>query len=151
VTPTVLTAGTTVNTVPATAAVRVDARVWTVAEQDRVDAGIRSLPSYVQGTVLEVRGGANRPPLESSASAALFQEAQAVAAHLGMAPLLGAAVGGASDGNFTAGLGVPTLDGLGAVGGGAHADDEHVVVAELEPRTRLLAGLITRILDAGRP
>jgi glutamate carboxypeptidase len=151
VTPTVLTAGTTVNTVPATAAVQVDARVWTVAEQDRVDAGIRSLPSHVQGTVLEVRGGANRPPLERSASAALFQEAQAVAAHLGMAPLLSAAVGGASDGNFTAGLGVPTLDGLGAVGGGAHADDEHVIVAELEPRTRLLAGLITRIVDAGRP
>jgi glutamate carboxypeptidase len=151
VTPTVLTAGTTVNTVPATAAVQVDARVWTVAEQDRVDAGIRSLPSHVQGTVLEVRGGANRPPLERSASAALFQEAQAVAAHLGMAPLLSAAVGGASDGNFTAGLGVPTLDGLGAVGGGAHAEDEHVIVAELEPRTRLLAGLITRIVDAGRP
>jgi glutamate carboxypeptidase len=151
VTPTVLTAGTTVNTVPATAAVQVDARVWTVAEQDRVDAGIRSLPSHVQGTVLEVRGGANRPPLERSASAALFQEAQAVAAHLGMAPLLSAAVGGASDGNFTAGLGVPTLDGLGAVGGGAHAEDEHVIVAELEPRTRLLAGLITRIVDTGRP
>jgi glutamate carboxypeptidase len=151
VTPTVLTAGTTVNTVPATAAVQVDARVWTVAEQDRVDAGIRSLPSHVQGTVLEVRGGANRPPLERSASAALFQEAQAVAAHLGMAPLLSAAVGGASDGNFTAGLVVPTLDGLGAVGGGAHADDEHVIVAELEPRTRLLAGLITRIVDTGRP
>jgi glutamate carboxypeptidase len=148
VTPTVLSAGTTINTVPASAVVQVDSRAWTTTEQDRVDAGIRSLPSHVQGTALEVRGGPNRPPLESSASAELFAQAQSIAAHLGMPPLTSAAVGGASDGNFTAGLGVPTLDGLGAVGGGAHADHEHVVVAELEPRTRVLAELITRILDA---
>lgn len=151
VTPTVLTAGTTMNTVPAAAVVQVDSRAWTLPEQDRVDAGIRSLPSHVQGTALEVRGGPNRPPLEGSASAELFAAAQAVAAHLGMPPLTAAAVGGASDGNFTAGIGVPTLDGLGAVGGGAHADDEHVLVAEIEPRTRLLAGLIGRLLDAEQP
>jgi glutamate carboxypeptidase len=116
-----------------------------------VDAGIRSSTSHVQGTALEVRGGPNRPPLERSASAGLFACAQAVAADLGMPPLLSAEVGGGSDGNFTAGLGVPTLDGLGAVGGGAHADHEHVIVAELEPRTRLLAGIITRVLEAERP
>ncbi len=68
-----------------------------------------------------------------------------------MPSLTSASVGGASDGNFTAGMGVPTLDGLGAVGGGAHADHEHVVVAEIEPRTRLLAGIIARILDAEQP
>jgi glutamate carboxypeptidase len=151
VTPTVLTAGTTINTVPAAAAVQVDSRAWTAAEQDRVDAGIRSLASHVQGTALEVRGGRNRPPLERTASAVLFGRAQEVAAHLGMPSPTSAEVGGASDGNFTAGIGVPTLDGLGAVGGGAHADHEHVVVAELEPRTRLLTALIRRILDAEQP
>ncbi len=150
-TPTVLAAGTTINTVPASAVIQVDSRAWTAAEQDRVDREIRSLASHVQGTALEVRGGPNRPPLERAASAELFQRAQAVAAHLGMPPLLEAAVGGASDGNFTAGIGVPTLDGLGAVGGGAHADHEHVLVADLEPRTRLLAGLIAHVLDAGQP
>jgi glutamate carboxypeptidase len=148
VTPTVLSAGTTINTVPASAVVQVDSRAWTTTEQDRVDAGIRSLPSHVQGTALEVRGGPNRPPLENSASAGLFAQAQSVATHLGMPPLTSASVGGASDGNFTAGMGVPTLDGLGAVGGGAHADHEHVLVSELEPRTRLLAELVTRILGA---
>lgn len=148
VTPTVLTAGTTVNTVPASAVVSVDVRAWTTAEQDRVDAGIRALVSHVQGTALEVRGGPNRPPLEESASADLFAQAQAIAADLGVPPLTSAAVGGGSDGNFTAGIGVPTLDGLGAVGGGAHADHEHVVIAELEPRTRLLTGLIARVLEA---
>jgi len=105
----------------------------------------------VQGTGLEVHGGPNRPPLESSASAELFSRALEVAAHLGIPSPTSAAVGGASDGNFTAGMGVPTLDGLGAVGGGAHADHEHVVVAEIEPRTRLLAGIIARILDAEQP
>ncbi|GAA1966271.1 M20 family metallopeptidase [Microbacterium deminutum] len=151
VTPTVLSAGTTVNTVPSSAVVFVDSRAWTTTEQDRVDAGIRSSMSHVQGAALEVRGGPNRPPLERSASAELFASAQAVAADLGMAPLTSAEVGGGSDGNFTAGVGIPTLDGLGAVGGGAHADHEHVVVSELEPRTRLLAGLISRILEADRP
>ena len=151
VTPTVLAAGTTVNTVPASAVVRVDSRAWTVAEQERVDAGIRSSTSHVQGTTLEVRGGQNRPPLERSASADLFGLAQAVAADLGLPALTSAEVGGGSDGNFTAGLGIPTLDGLGAVGGGAHADDEHVVVAEIEPRTRLLAGIIARLLERERP
>ena len=150
VTPTVLSAGTTVNTVPARGSVRVDVRAWTTAEQDRVDDGIRSLVSHVQGTDLEVRGAPNRPPLEQSASAALFAQAQAIAADLGMPLLSGAAVGGGSDGNFTAGMGIPTLDGLGAVGGGAHADDEHVVVAELEPRTRLLAGLLAWAIEADR-
>ncbi|QEW02921.1 M20 family metallopeptidase [Microbacterium lushaniae] len=142
VTPTVARSGATTNTVPALATFSVDVRARTVAEQERVDAAVRALAAEVPGARLEVRGGVNRPPLEAAASAALFQRAQHIAAGLGLEPLRGAAVGGASDGNFTAGAGVPTLDGLGAVGGGAHAEHEHVVVAELAPRTRLLRALI---------
>lgn len=145
VTPTVARSGATTNTVPALATVAVDVRARTAAEQDRVDAAVRSLAAEVPGARLEVRGGVNRPPLEAAASAALFQRAQRIAAHLGLEPLQGAAVGGASDGNFTAGAGVPTLDGLGAVGGGAHAEHEHVVVAELAPRTRLLRALLAEL------
>ncbi|MDY0909701.1 M20 family metallopeptidase [Microbacterium sp. CFBP9034] len=142
VTPTVAGSGSTTNTVPARASLWVDVRARTAGEQERVDAALRALEPVTPGAVLEVRGGINRPPLEATASASLFLRAQANAARLGQAPLDGVAVGGASDGNFTAGIGVPTLDGLGAVGGGAHAEHEHVVVAELAPRTRLLTALI---------
>jgi glutamate carboxypeptidase len=100
--------------------------------------------------VLEISGGPNRPPLAASASAALFSLASAIAGELGLAPLESASVGGASDGNFTAGAGTPTLDGLGAVGGGAHADHEHVLVDALPGRAALLAALIDDLLGAGR-
>jgi glutamate carboxypeptidase len=96
--------------------------------------------------VRQERGGNNLPPLEAASSAGLFARAAAVADRLGMPELSGVAVGGASDGNYTAGIGVPTLDGLGAVGGGAHAEHEHVVVAELAPRARLLEELIAELL-----
>lgn len=85
-----------------------------------------------------------RRPLEPESSAELFALAAEIASELGQEPLHGMAVGGASDGNCTAGAGCPTLDGLGAVGGGAHADTEHVDVSQLIPRTRLLAQLIAR-------
>ncbi|WP_084957728.1 M20 family metallopeptidase [Thermoactinospora rubra] len=146
VTPTVLSGGTTFNTVPARAQVAVDVRVPTVAEQERVDQAMRGLAPVLEGTRIEVSGGPNRPPMEASMSAGLFRLAQAVAGRLGIGPLTGTAVGGASDGNFTAGVGCPTLDGLGAVGGGAHADHEHVVVAELPRRTALLRGLVEEVL-----
>lgn len=142
VTPTVLSAGTTTNTVPATARISVDVRVRTVEEQQRVDDDFRRLQPTLPGAVLEVDGGPNRPPLQGSASAALFDRARELAADAGLEPLRSMAVGGASDGNFTAGIGVPTLDGLGAVGGGAHADDEHVLVEKIPGRTALLAILI---------
>ncbi|TFV82391.1 M20 family peptidase [Microbacterium sp. dk485] len=145
VTPTVARSGATTNTVPALATFAVDVRARTAAEQDRVDAAVRSLTAEVPGARLEVRGGVNRPPLEAAASAALFQRAQRIAARLDLEPLRGTAVGGASDGNFTAGMGVPTLDGLGAVGGGAHAEHEHVVVADLAPRTQLLRALLAEL------
>uniref|UniRef100_UPI000564DACB M20/M25/M40 family metallo-hydrolase n=1 Tax=Streptosporangium roseum TaxID=2001 RepID=UPI000564DACB len=150
VTPTVLSGGTTVNTVPALAGVSVDVRVPTLAAQERVDELIRVLSPRIPGTRLEVSGGPNRPPLEHASSARLFELAQRIAKDLGMEPLRGAAVGGASDGNFTAGVGCPTLDGLGAVGGGAHAAHEHVVVAEMPGRTALLTGLIASVLG-GEP
>lgn len=150
VTPTVVRAGTTSNTVPAEGHVAVDARVLTVDEQERVDRAMRSLVPVLDGAGLEVRGGPNRPPLPTSASAALFADAQEVAAALGLGSLEAVTVGGASDGNFTAGLGVPTLDGLGAVGGGAHAEDEHALVAAIPARAALLAGLIERVLTRPR-
>lgn len=146
VVPTVLTAGTTSNTVPAGAAVSVDVRVWDAAEQRRVDRAVRDLRPVLAGARLAISGGINRPPLQAESSSALFGLASSLAAGLGLGALTAAAVGGASDGNFSAGLGIPTLDGLGAVGGGAHADDEHVLVAELPRRTALLAALIDAVL-----
>ncbi|MGW4471233.1 M20 family metallopeptidase [Nonomuraea sp. NPDC004354] len=146
VTPTRMEAGTTVNTVPGSARFEVDARVWEAAEQIRVHTSMLGLRPALDGAELVIRGGPNRPPLQAAASADLFERARRLAATLGIGPLTSLAVGGASDGNFTAGVGTPTLDGLGAVGGGAHADDEHVVVAELTGRTRLLAALVAELL-----
>ena len=161
VTPTVAGAGTTTNTVPAAGSVAVDVRVRTLAEQQRVDRAVRALGPVLPGSQVEVLGGANRPPLERAASADLFERARAVAARLGLPEPTAAAVGGASDGNLTAGVGTPTLDGLGAVGGGAHADHEHVLVAPLLDRTALLRALVQSLLadstkaaamsGAGRP
>jgi glutamate carboxypeptidase len=147
VTPTAMSSGTTLNTVPAAGELAVDVRMWDAGEQERVDAGMRAMAPALDGSGLEVTGGPNRPPLNASASAELFTRAAALAAGLGLPPLARAAVGGASDGNFTAGLGVPTLDGLGAVGGGAHADHEHVLVNELPGRAALLAALIEDLLS----
>ncbi|MCZ2826771.1 MULTISPECIES: M20 family metallopeptidase [unclassified Modestobacter] len=147
VTPTALTSGTTTNTVPATGRLSVDVRALTVAEQQRVDAGMRALTPQLPGAVLQLRGGINRPPLEEAASAGLFALAGTVSARLGLPAPAGVTVGGASDGNLTAGIGVPTLDGLGAVGGGAHAVGEHVLADQLPGRAALLAGLVRAVLD----
>ncbi|MFF1421850.1 M20 family metallopeptidase [Streptomyces sp. NPDC058280] len=144
ITPTLLSAGSTLNTVPALARVSVDVRVPTLAAQDLVDDLIRGLTARTQGARLRVLGGKKRPPMEPASSAELFALASEIASELGQEPLRGIAVGGASDGNYTAGTGCPTLDGIGAVGSGAHADTEHVVVEWMAPRTRLLAQLIAR-------
>jgi glutamate carboxypeptidase len=151
VTPTLATSGTTTNTVPAAARLWIDVRARTAGELERVDDALRGYRCVTAGASIDVRGGINRPPLEPGMSARLFALATTVAGRLGLAPLEHAAVGGASDGNFTAGLGVPTLDGLGAVGGGAHADDEHVLVAEIVPRTRLLTELVAEISRTEEP
>lgn len=145
VTPTVLAAGTTANTVPAAASVRVDVRVPTLAERDRVRAAMLALTPVLAEAALEVLAGPSHPPMEPSASAVLFRTAGQVAAALGFERLEGAHVGGASDGNIVAGVGTPTLDGLGAVGGGAHAPGEYVEVSELPSRVALLAGLVRAV------
>src|SRR5690625_3020765 len=144
VVPTVISAGTTSNTVPAEARVDIDVRARTAAELDRVDEQIRALAEnpQVEGSTTTVLGGINRPPFEPEQSAALFARATSLAAELGLPAPEGVSVGGASDGSFTAGDGIPTLDGLGAVGDGAHAEHEHAVIAEIAPRTALLAALI---------
>lgn len=150
VTPTLASAGTTSNTVPAQAQVSVDVRAAEPSELPRVDAGLRRLVdaviAAVPGSSVDLTGGVNRPPLDASSSAELFALAQRVAVRLGMPALQGVSVGGGSDGNFTAGAGVPTLDGLGAVGDGAHAEGEHVLTSQLAPRARLLAGIVEELL-----
>lgn len=145
VTPTIAAAGTAENVVPASATLKVDVRVAAMDEAARVEEAFAALTPTIPGAGVEVSGGVNRPPMDETASASLFAAAREVGAELGL-DVTGVAVGGGSDGNFTAALGIPTLDGLGAVGGGAHADDEHVVVAEMPRRTALLAGLIRAVL-----
>ena len=146
VTPSVVHAGTAVNTVPNHGWVGVDVRVTTVAEQERVERGIRAIQVPVEGVRVDVGGGPNRPPLEAVRSAAPFALAQEVAAELGLPPLRGTAVGGGSDGNLTAGIGVDTLDGLGAVGEHAHGEGEWASLSAIDSRGRLVTGIIQRVL-----
>lgn len=145
VTPTILSAGTTANTVPAQGSLTIDVRAWTAAEQQRVDDAVRSWTPALGSVTFA--GGIDRPAMEPSSSAALFALAQSCAEELGLPPLNEASVGGASDGNLTAAAGVATLDGLGAVGDGAHADHEWVSVADLSTRTALAAAVVRRLLD----
>jgi len=134
--------GSAPNVVPAAAWAEVDVRFSTAAEAARLDSAIRSLAPAVAGATLEVTGGVNRPPMErTAATAALYQSAREAAASLGF-ELGEGSTGGGSDGNFTAALGVPTLDGLGPDGGGAHALHEHVLLADLPRRVALIARLL---------
>ncbi|HTZ24132.1 MAG TPA: M20/M25/M40 family metallo-hydrolase [Streptosporangiaceae bacterium] len=149
VTPTVLRSGTAANVVPARAALAVDVRASSAAEQQRVDAALRQVTPVLPGAEVVAEPGPVCRPMEPAASAGLFAAAQRLAGQLGLKPLRGAAVGGASDGNRTAGVGTPTLDGLGAVGGGPHADHEHVDTAVMPQRTALLAALVAELLRAG--
>lgn len=145
VTPTVATVGTADNVVPALARVLVDVRAEDPQETARVDAAMRSLSVGLQGASIEIRGGFNRPPMPASMSRHLFLVACDAARELGLGELAGVGVGGGSDGNFTAAAGVSTLDGLGAVGGGAHADHEWVDVTAMVDRSRLIAGILERL------
>jgi glutamate carboxypeptidase len=141
VTPTVAHAGTADNVVPAEARIRVDVRVTGPDEKRRVETLMQGLSAVDPNAEIDVRGEINRPPMPESASATLFPIASEV-----MPGLAGVAVGGGSDGNFTAALGVPTLDGLGAVGGGAHADHEYLLVEAMPERAALLEGILRRLL-----
>jgi glutamate carboxypeptidase len=145
VTPTVVVGGSAENVVPAETRVKIDVRIVEPSEKARVEALMATLSTSVPEAVIEVRGGIDRPPMHATASATLFPVAQLAAGDIGLGHIDGVGVGGGSDGNFTAALGVPTLDGLGAVGGGAHADHEYVEVATMADRARLLAALIERL------
>ncbi len=141
VTPTVAHAGTADNVVPAETRIKVDCRVTNADEKQRVEALMAALSPVDPEASISVNGSIGRPPMPESASAALFPLAEAALPGIG-----GVAVGGGSDGNFTAALGIPTLDGLGAVGGGAHAEHEHVVVATMPGRVDLVEGILRRLL-----
>ncbi|HZT64346.1 MAG TPA: M20/M25/M40 family metallo-hydrolase [Acidimicrobiales bacterium] len=145
VTPTVLTAGTTINTVPDRASLSVDVRATTMAEMRRVQEGLGGLSAVLADARVEVVEVSVRPPLEEAVSADLFDRARFHAERLGFGPLSAVAVGGGSDGNFTAALGVPTLDGLGAVGDQAHAPGEWVSVPEMPRRAALVAALVDEL------
>ncbi|MFE1764846.1 M20 family metallopeptidase [Streptomyces angustmyceticus] len=137
VTPTVASAGTLDNVVPAEATVVVDVRVESAAEKERVESAFAALAPHLDEAQIAVTGAVSRPPMPESASVELFALAKTL-----LPGIDGTAVGGGSDGNFTAALGVPTLDGLGAVGGGAHADHEYLVVDAMAERANLVAGLV---------
>jgi glutamate carboxypeptidase len=136
--------GTRTNVVPDHAAIDVDVRVPTSEDADVVARRIGRLAPRQAGASLSVTGGMNRPPLERSVGVVrLYTAAKAIAAELGRELGEGGS-GGGSDGNFTGARGVPTLDGLGAIGGGAHAADEHVDLEPLPWRAALVAGLVLR-------
>ena len=143
--PGVIRGGTRTNVVPSEAEAEFDLRIASMADGDVMMRKIRALRPVNQKCKLHIEGGINRPPLERSPRVvALFRQAQAVAAQLGFS-LSEIAVGGGSDGNFTAGIGIPTLDGLGAVGDGAHSPHESLVAAEMPRRAALLAGLVVSL------
>jgi glutamate carboxypeptidase len=133
------------NVIPDQADAVVDVRVPTAAAAAEVEAAFRSLTAIDPRTTVEATGGIDRPPLERSDMVVrLYDRARTVARTIGM-ELAEGGTGGGSDGNFTAALGVPTLDGLGAIGDGAHALHEHIEMASLADRAALVAGLITQI------
>lgn len=139
----VIRGGTLSNVVASEARAEVDVRFRTMAQCQDISRRIASLQPVQSGARIEIRGGINRPPLERTpAVVALFNRARSIASHIGF-DLGEGASGGASDGNFTAALGIPTLDGLGVEGDGAHAAHEHIVVADLPRRAALITALLT--------
>lgn len=141
----VIRGGTTENVVPAEASADIDVRIPTVAEAERVERALCSLEPVADDIRLTISGRFTRPPMERSpAIAALFDQARRIARSIGQ-ELTEGSTGGGSDGNFTAALGIPTLDGLGVRGGGAHADDEHILIDSLAERAALLAALLLEL------
>jgi glutamate carboxypeptidase len=148
VSPNVVAAGTATNTIPAAASVRIDVRVTSVEEQKRVDAALRALAPMLPGARVTVECLNSTPPMPRAATRELFALARQVAATLGLPSLQEASVGGSSDGNLIAGLGVPVLDGLGAVGDRAHADGEFVEIGSMAERAALVAALVSELAGA---
>jgi glutamate carboxypeptidase len=144
VSPTVVEGGTRENVIPASARAIFDLRARRATDMRALDRRFRALRPILPGAKLAVRVGFSRPPLQRESSAALFARARALAQGMGLS-LGEASTGGGSDGSFTAALGVPTLDGLGAVGEGAHGANENVLVGALPERAALLAGLLATL------
>jgi len=140
--------GSRINVVADRAVLGIDTRVTSEEEASRIDAEIMGIKPCLPGITLEISGSQSRPPMrQTPASRVLMDRARLIAGQLGFA-VEGQAVGGGSDGNFTAAAGIPTLDGLGATGAGIHARHEHILVADIAPRAALVAGLI--LADAGK-
>lgn len=140
--PGVIQGGTRTNVIAAEASVAIDVRIKSAKQATGIDRKLRSLKPFDKHCKIEISGAINRLPMErTSGVAALYKKAQEIAEHISW-KLQEAAVGGGSDGNFTAGMGIPTLDGLGGVGEGAHAVHEFIVIPELPRRALLLAGMI---------
>jgi glutamate carboxypeptidase len=145
VNPGVIQGGTRTNVIAAEASVGLDVRIKQAKQASGIDRKLRSLKPFDKHCKLEMTGNINRLPMERTAGvAALYQKAHEIARQVGW-KLEEAAVGGGSDGNFTAGMGIPTLDGMGGVGEGAHAVHEFIVISELPRRALLLAGMIESV------
>ncbi len=136
--------GSAVNVIAAHAFAQIDARSWTQEEADKLESAIFGLQPVHPEATLVVSGGWNRPPLERSVTGAIFERAQGIGAQMGL-DLEESGTGGGSDGNFTGALGIPTLDGLGMPGDGAHADHEHILVDETPVRGALLTALLLEL------
>lgn len=137
--------GSALNVVPAEATAKADVRFWTPEDGERIVRDIRGLQPVLAEAQLEITGGVNRPPMpRSERNIALYEHARALAAEIGF-DLKDAVVGGGSDGNFTAAMGVPTLDGLGVDGAGAHADHEHIIISDIPRRAALLTRLMQTV------
>jgi glutamate carboxypeptidase len=142
---TVVSGGTVSNVIPEHAHAEVDIRFSRAADGPRLNRKLRSFGPISKGARVEIRGGTNRPPLERTAAVrALFRHAQSLMRDMGL-PLGEASTGGGSDGNLTGALGVPTLDGLGAVGDFPHSPREHIIIRALPERAALLAGLLATL------
>ncbi len=140
----VIEGGTRTNVVPELARARVDVRIPRAADQAMIETKLFGLKAVHPEARLKVEGGINRPPMERAMTMDLFGKAKTLASQLGF-EVKDAATGGGSDGNFSAALGIPTLDGLGGVGDGAHALHEHVIIRELPQRAALLAALLATL------
>jgi glutamate carboxypeptidase len=145
VNPGVVSGGTRSNVIAAEARLEIDVRIARASDEKKIDRLLRSLKPFDKACKLTLTGGINRPPMERKPGiVALFKQAQKLAADLGF-ELEEASTGGGSDGNFTAALGVPTLDGMGAIGAGAHAAHEHLLIEHIVPRTALLAAMLATV------
>ena len=145
VNPGVISGGTRSNVVAAEAQIEIDARAVRMRDAEMMDRKLRALRPVDKRCKVQVEGGVNRPPMErTKAIAGLFRQAREIGTNLGLT-LEESSTGGGSDGNFTAALGIPTLDGLGGVGEGAHAPNENILVNRIADRVALLSGLLSNL------